>query len=71
MTYNYAHEEHLCVTPSLLNHGSAHKHVCWEALVSLLMAARHYSGLFMSSDVVSRWNHGGNATLLYFYIFDS
>lgn len=59
MTYNFTDEEHLCVTPSLLNHVSAHKHVCWEALVSPLMAAEHYSGLFMSLDVVSRWDHKG------------
>lgn len=77
MTYNFTDEEHLCVTLSLLNHGSAHKHVWWEAFVSPLMAGKHYSGLFMSSDVVSRWNHEENPTLLdskitlYFYIFDS
>lgn len=77
MTYNFTNEEQLCVAPSLLNHVSAHKHVCWEALVSPLMAAKHYSGLFMSSDVVSRWNHKENATLLdskitlYFSVFDS
>lgn len=79
-TYNFTNEEQLCVTPSLLNHVSAHKHVCWEALVSPLMAAQHYSGLFMSANVVSRWNHMENATLLdskitykelYFYVFDS
>ncbi len=54
MTYNFTDEEHLCVTLSLLNHGSAHKHVWWEAFVSPLMAGKHYSGLFMSSVVVSR-----------------
>lgn len=64
MTYNFPNEEHLCVTESLHNHVSAHKHVCWEAFVSTLMAAKHYSGLFMSLDVVSRWNHEENATLL-------
>lgn len=64
MTYNFTDEEHLCVTPSRLNHVSARKHVCWEALVSPLVAAEHYSGLFMSSDVVSTWNHMENATLL-------
>ena len=60
MVSNFTDEERLCVTPSLLNHVSAHKHVCWEALVSPLVAARHYSGLFMSSDVVSRWNQEEN-----------
>lgn len=62
LTYNFTDEERLCVTPSRLNHVPTHKHVRREAFVSPIMAVRHYSGLFMSSDVVSRWDHELKAT---------
>lgn len=62
---------HLFLIMFLLIKMSAGKHLC------LLLAVKHYSGFFMSLDVVSRWNHEKNATLLdskitlYFYIFYS
>lgn len=31
--------------------------------MSPVMAARHYSGLFKSLDVASRWDHEDNATV--------